>query len=155
MCILVVQPRQPPAQQARGHGHDAAVDFADAALRIGGVFVFDDGAHVAVSGTLDAAITRGVGQLQCEQGQALAATGGQQRGQRVGLGQRHVARQHQRDTVVGQQRQRLLHRVPGAELRLLAGKFQAKTAFCGRKSSACRFNFDSTMPCNHHRLPRR
>ena len=155
MCILVVQPRQPPAQQARGHGHDAAVDFADAALGVGGVFVFNDGAHIAVSGTLDAAVARGVGQLQREQRQTLSAACGQQRGQGVGLGQRHVAGQHQRDAVVGQQRHCLLHRVAGAQLRLLACKLQAQSASRARQLCASRFYFDSTMPRNHHRLPRR
>jgi hypothetical protein len=91
--------------------------------------VLDDGAHLRRSlsaGTHDAAVAGGVGHAEREQRQALAVALGDQGLQRGGLGQRHVSRQHQRDAVVGQQGQGLLHRVAGAQLRLLAREFEAQ-----------------------------
>ena len=65
--ILVVQTRQPAAQQLCGHGHDAAVDFMNGALGVAGVFVLDDGAHLGGrlrAGANDAAIAGRVGHVE-------------------------------------------------------------------------------------------
>ncbi|MMZ70254.1 hypothetical protein D1872_332530 [compost metagenome] len=44
--------------------------------------------------------------------------------QRLCLRQRHIARQHNHHAVIGQGRHRLLHSMTGAQLLLLAYKFQ-------------------------------
>jgi hypothetical protein len=157
--VPVVQPRQPAAQQAGRHGHDAAVDFPDLALGRARVLVFDDGPHLRRSlgaGAHDAPIAGRVGHAQREQGQALAVALRQQGLQRGRLGQRHIARQHQRDAVVGQQRQRLLHRVAGAELGLLARKLQPQRRIrAGARwphTLAGGLDLCRAVPRDHHRL---
>ncbi len=151
--IALVQLRQPGAQQPRRGGHDAAVDFVYGPLRRAGVFVLDDGLHAAVRGALDAPVAARVGQAQREQRQLLARAHLQQGAQRGGLGQGHIAREHQRHPVVGQQRQRLLHRVAGAQLGLLAHAAQ-----CQRQRRAPvgqrRLHLLGLVPGHHHRLPR-
>ena len=73
--VVVGQPCQPATQQARGHGHDAAVDLGDGTLGVGGVFVLHDTLHRAFGIAHDAAIARGVGQGHCEQRQLPAGAG--------------------------------------------------------------------------------
>ena len=108
--VLVVQPGQPGFEQTRGHSHDAAVHLADGALRVAGVFVFDDGLD-GITHAHDAAVTRGVGHVDGQQCQMLAAALVDQRLQGVGLGQRHIAREDHHHTIVGQRGHGLLHSV--------------------------------------------
>ena len=120
-----------PLLEPRGRrGHDAGVDLGDLALQRRRVLLFDDGPHqanaVGVAGldvAHDAAVAERVGQIDGQQREVLAGAGRDQRAQRLGADQRHVAVEHQRDAVVGQHRHRLLHRVAGAELRHLAHEF--------------------------------
>ena len=122
--IVVVQLGQPGFEQARRHGHDAAVDLADAALLVAGVFLLDDGLHLASCVAHDAAVTRGIGKLDGEQRQLFAAAGCNQGLQRIGLRERHIAREHHHCRLIGQMGRSLLHRVASAELGHLAGKLQ-------------------------------
>ena len=68
-----------------------------------------------------AAIACGVGKLDGQQRELLAAASVNQGLQGVGLGQRHIARQHHHHTIVRQQRQGLLHRMAGTQLLRLNG----------------------------------
>ena len=126
--VLVVQPGQPRFEQFGRHGHDAAVHLFDGVLRGRGVFVFDDGLHAPGSRAHDAAIARGVGKVDRQQGEIGAIAGRNQVTQSVSLGQRHIARQNNHHAVIGQHGHSLLHGVAGAELRLLAHKLQVKAA---------------------------
>ena len=76
--IVVVQACQPSTQQTGGNGHDAAVNFLNKALLGCGVFFFHDGLHLRLSVAHQAAIARGCGGLQSQQGQVLAVAHGQQ-----------------------------------------------------------------------------
>ena len=89
--ILVVQTGQPGFEEARGHGHDAAVNLLNLALHIAGVFVLDDGLHCFTFSN-DAAIARGVGKVDGQQRQLMTAALGDQRLQGFSLGQGHVPR---------------------------------------------------------------
>ena len=71
----------------------------------------------------DAPVSRGVGHVHSQQRELAASAVGDQPLQGVGLNQRHVAVQNQRDAVIWQRGHGLLHRMPGAELRLLACEF--------------------------------
>ncbi len=78
--IAVVQPGQPALEQAGGHGHHAAVDFADFALRLGRVLVLDDGHDLTAPlfrGADDAPVARGVVELDGQQREPLAGAGRQ------------------------------------------------------------------------------
>ena len=99
------------------------------ALGVAGIFLLDDGPHLArglATRANDAPIAGRVSHVQRQQRQPLAVTFSQQSRQGVNLRQRYVARQHQRNPVVGQQRQRLLYGMPRAQLWLLPGKFTMK-----------------------------
>ena len=102
-----------------GHGHDAAVHLLNLALRLGRVFVLDDGLHLSAL-THDAAVARRIGKVDGQQGQLLAAALLNQRLQGVGLRQGHIARQNHHHAIVGQCRHSLLHSVTGAQLGFLA-----------------------------------
>jgi len=147
--ILIVQTRQPGFEQARGHGHDAAVDLADLALCIAGVFLLDDGLYLPGSAAHDAAVAGGVGHLDGEQGQLVARAGGDQGLQGVGLGERHIARKDNDQAVVGQVRHSLLHSVAGAQLGHLAGELQAFAAVCGAERG---FDLFGAMTGDDHGL---
>jgi hypothetical protein len=88
--------------------------------------------HRAIGAAHDAAIARGVGQAHGQQRQLLRpappAMQPPARAAVAGLGQRHIAREHDHGAVVLQLRHGLLHGVAGAQLRLLAHKFQVKLA---------------------------
>ena len=68
----------------------------------------------------DPPVSIGLLEIDGEQAQALGAGGLEQAAQRVGPGQRHVAIQDQGGHGVVEMRQRLHHRMAGAELRRLA-----------------------------------
>jgi hypothetical protein len=75
---------------------------------------------------------------------------------RGGLGQRHVAREHQRDAVVCQQGQGLLHCVAGAELGLLARELQGHLGAGGlAETAAGSLNLVRAVPGDDHCLARR
>jgi hypothetical protein len=104
-----------------GRGHHAGVDLADLALRGRRVLVLDDAQHPRRPPHRDdAAVAGGVGQLDGQQRQALPGAVVDQVARRGPLHQRHVAIEDQGGALVVQLRQRLLHRVAGAELRHLA-----------------------------------
>jgi len=87
------------------------------------VFLFHDGLHgiaLASPAPNNAAIARGIGQTNGQQRQLVTAALRDQGLQGVGFGQRHVARQDHHHPIVGQHGHGLLHRVAGAQLRLLA-----------------------------------
>ena len=119
LCIAVVQSRQPSAQQTGGHGHDAAVNFLDASLLVRRVFVFHNGGDLLGSSAQNASIAAGRRGLQGQQSQMFGIAQLQQGLQGVGLYQGHIARQNQRDTIVIQHGNGLLHGVAGTELRHL------------------------------------
>ena len=150
--VAVVESRQPAAQQAGRHRHDAAVDLGDAVLRVSRVLVLDDGLHVANRVAHDAAVAGRVGHLQRQQCQVFTAADLQQRLQRLGPGQRHIARQHQRDAVISQHRQRLLHRVAGAELGLLAHELQRQ--LCAGQRGQGGLDLFSAVAGDHYCLTR-
>ena len=153
--VVVVQALQPPFQLRSRHSHDAAVSLGDDPLRDRCILVFHDGQHITVghrSTPHNASITRGINHLQGQQRQLGARTRGDQVEQGGGPGQGHIARQHHHDAVVGQHRHRLLHGVPGPQLRLLAHKLYRKRACSPRIYCASCFYFDSTVTGDHHRL---
>ena len=125
---MVVQTRQPGLEQFGGHRHDAAVDLANGALCVAGVFVFDNGLHLALGIAHDAPVAGWVVERDGQQSQVLSCTRVDQGLQGVGLGQGHIAREHHHDAIVWQVRHRLLHRVAGAQLRHLAREFEARIA---------------------------
>ena len=96
---------------------NSGVDLAHGALGRCRILFLDDAPHLAVA-TDDATVAMRVVEQHGEEPH-FAAGSDQQALQRGGRHQRHVAVQHQRVCVVGQVRQRLHHRVPGAQLRLL------------------------------------
>ena len=125
--IFVVEPAQPVAQQARGQGHDAAVNFGDGALGLAGVLVLNNRQHSPPGRSAhNAAVAAGIRQGQREQGQLPAVAKGQKRLQSGGLGQGHVAGQNERDAVILKLGQGLLHRMAGAQLRLLPNALQGQ-----------------------------
>ena len=141
--VVVLQPRQPGLEQARRHRHDAAVDLADRQLTGAGILLLDDGPHrrvVATAVAHDAAISHGVVQLQSQQCQFVAAAQVDQLAQGFDLRQRHVAAEHHHDAVIGQHRHRLLHRVAGAELRLLAHTLQLQCSQHAAGRATCRLD---------------
>jgi hypothetical protein len=146
--VVVGQAREPGFEQARRHGHDAAVDFIDGALGFARVLVLDDARHLSCAIAQDAAVARGVGQAHGQQRQLPAGhglRGRHQRAQRGRLRQRHVAREHDHRAVVRQARHGLLHGVAGAQLRLLAHTFHVKLACNARQSCGSRFYFCSAV----------
>ena len=70
------------------------------------------------------------------------------------MSQRHIARKHQRDAVVSQQRHSLLHRMACAQLRLLTCKLHVKSAYNPLKLCASSFYFNSAMTCDDDRTTR-
>ena len=146
--VVVGQARQPGRQQARGHGHDAAVDLGDGALGLARILVLDDARYAAIGCAQDAAVASGVGQLDGQQRQLPAGHGlrcRDQSAQGVWLGERHVARQHDHRAILAQVRHRLLHGVAGAKLRLLAHKLKVKTAYSACCACGGSFYFHSTV----------
>ena len=121
--------------------------------------MLDDALHAAVRGAHDAAVARRVGQRHGEQREPLALRRGDERAQRVGLRERHVPREHEHEAVVREQRRRLLHRVPGAQLRFLAHALQlelmVKIAINAHGTGASSFYFRSAVPRHHDHAPRR
>src|SRR5476649_2349523 len=116
--VVVRQGRQPAFQVRGRRDHDAAVDFLDRPLGVGGVLFLDDGDNIAVF-TDDATQSVGI-ILHHGQDAKLVATGRlDQAPQRGGRRQRHVAVQDQRRHAVVQFRQRLHDGVAGAQLRFL------------------------------------
>ena len=98
------------------------------------------------------AIAGGVGHVQGQQGQVFTAAQVQQRAQRSGLRQGHIARENQGHTVVCQHRNGLLYGMAGAQLRFLPHKLQTQRGRGqGRQSG---FHHLCTVSGNHHRLPR-
>ena len=79
----------------------------------------------------DAAVAGRVVHVHRQDRQLVDAGGGDQALQRRGIGQRHVAVQHQRRHRVVQMRRGLRHRVAGAELRLLAGETSGRVLPAG------------------------
>ena len=151
--VVVVKPAQPLAQQTRGQGHDAAVNFGDGALGLAGVLVLNNRQHSPPGRSAhDAAVAAGVRQVQGEQSQLTTVAKGQQRLQSVGGGQGHVARQDKRDAVILKLGQGLLHRMAGAQLRLLPHALQGQVH---RAASQRGLHHFSTVSGNHHRLPGR
>ena len=151
--IFVVQPAQPVAQQARGQGHDAAVNFGDGALGLAGVLVLNNRQHSPPGRSAhNAAVAAGLRQGQREQGQLPAVAKGQQRLQSGGLGQGHVAGQNERDAVILKLGQGLLHRMAGAQLRLLPYALQGQVH---RAASQRSLHHLGTVSGNDHRLPGR
>jgi hypothetical protein len=73
----------------------------------------------------------GLLEVDGEQAQSVGAGSLEQAAQRVGPGQRHVAVQDQRGRSIVEMRQRLFHRVAGAELRRLARPGEIGCAECG------------------------
>ena len=115
--IVVRQAREPLPQPMRRSDQDAGVDFAQCAFRRRRVLFLDDAAYPAVTAN-DAAVAVRIVQQHRQQPDA-APRRHHQPLERCRRNQRHIAVKHQRMRVVGQQRQRLHHRVPGAELRFL------------------------------------
>ena len=148
--ILVVQTRQPGLQQPGRHCHDAAVHLMDRQLFRCGVFLFRNRAHCALRAARahDAAIAGGVRKIDGQQRQLVSATRRHQRTQGVDAGQRHIAREHDHDAVIGQLRHRLLHGVAGAQLWLLSYEINAQSACSPRIHCAGCFHFHSTMTGN-------
>ena len=129
--------------------------------------MFHNGLH-GLALTHDAAITGGVGHLQGQEGQTAGVVGvlvftglagGNKLAQGVGPGQWHIAREHQHQRVVGQQRQRLLHGVAGAELRFLAHTLnrQGNAGFIRARGHRDQAGLHLVSPVagDHHHLTRR
>ncbi len=116
--IIVVEPRQPIAQPRGGDRQQAGVAFADRALLLVGVLLFDDAADAAAGIAHDAAIAGGIVQRHGDEGESVGS-GGSEVAQRLGADQRHVAVEHQHRAAVIHAGQRLRHRMAGAELALL------------------------------------
>ena len=94
------------------------------------VFLLDDARHLAVLIAHDAAVAAGIVERDGEHAVAASARAVGQRLQRAGARERHVAVQHQRGHGRIEQRQRLLHRVAGAELLLLHGELDVRRRYC-------------------------
>ncbi|MGF6635480.1 hypothetical protein OKW39_002631 [Paraburkholderia sp. MM6662-R1] len=117
---VVVFERREPAGKARGRrDDDAGVDFGDLQLLGTRVLLLDDALHVAVLIAHDAAVTGRDVERDGEHAVAVLAGTPGQCAQRLRTRERHVAIKHQRGQRWIEQRQRLLHRVAGAELLLL------------------------------------
>ncbi|OIQ72175.1 hypothetical protein GALL_462010 [mine drainage metagenome] len=126
--VVVAQASQPALQMRHRRAQNAGIAFVNGTLRGAGVLVFDDALHRTVRVAQNAAIAVRMREFHGEQGQRSGLCLGDQRQQAARRNQRHVAIQHQADAVGRQQRHRLLHRVAGAELRLLQGEAQAGPA---------------------------
>ena len=70
--VAVVQPCQPALEQFGGRGENAAVDFRDGQLLGRAVFLFDDACDLPRRIAQHAAIAKGVGHVQGQQGQLAA-----------------------------------------------------------------------------------
>ncbi len=115
---VVVGDSAEPALERRSRGdQDAGVHLTDRALFGRRVFVFDDADHASVAAH-DAAIAGRIAHLDRQQRHG-AFRRLDQSIERGVLGERHVAVQHQRRPAIVQMRDRLLHRMAGAQLRLL------------------------------------
>ncbi len=90
----------------------------------------------------DSAVAVGIGQLDGQQREALAAATGRQGTRRAGRDERHVAIEDQRGAAGMQQRRGLLHGMARAELWLLAHEAQPLP---GRVL----FDVGSPVPCHH------
>jgi hypothetical protein len=121
LCVVVLQRRDPALQRRGRRRHHAGVDLAQRAFVFARVLVLDDRAHAAAGAAHDAAVAARVGEGDRQQRQLRAAAGRGQRGGGGGAHERHVAVEDQRRLeALVERRQRLQHRVAGAELRLLA-----------------------------------
>ena len=112
--------------------------------------MLDDPLDGAASTAHDAAITGGVHQVDRKDGQLAARGRIHQRLERFRAGERHIAIQHQGEVVgagVGQQRQGLHDRMPGAQLRLLLGEIDV-----GRDQ--CLAHRLAAVAVDHHDAPR-
>ena len=122
--IVGTQLTQVAAQHAGRQRQHTGVAFAHSQLCGRGVFLFDDGAYAPAVIAQDAAITSGVVQHDRQQGQLARPGQRQQRTQRVGLHQRHIAIQHQHGVIIRHLRQGLSHRMSGTLLLGLQGPAQ-------------------------------
>jgi hypothetical protein len=112
--------------------------------------LLDDALHRAGIVAHDAAIARGIGHGHGQQRHLVAAGGIEQTLQRVGLGQRHITRQHHDQAIVLERRHGLLHGMAGAQLGLLAHKLQVHGAIRAIGGGDGSFHFRSTMARHHH-----
>ncbi|MPM42586.1 hypothetical protein SDC9_89252 [bioreactor metagenome] len=155
--VVVVQARQPLLQVLDRRGHDAAVDLANGAFGIAGVLVLDDALHLAVGVAHDAAVAGGIGQAHRQQRQLVAARRLHQIGHRGRLREWHVTGEHYHHALIGGQLGHgLLHRMAGAELRLLAHELRVELSV--RRQLECaagRFHLVGTVPRHHHHAARR
>ncbi|MNV03859.1 hypothetical protein D3C71_941420 [compost metagenome] len=112
--VRIGELRQPTAQCRGFGGDDAGIDGADAALFVGGVFLLDDRADLALGIAHDAPVAGRVGNLGHQHGQAARLR--QQVAQRLAADQRHIAVQHQNGCRIRHFRHGLQHGMPGAQL---------------------------------------
>ncbi len=104
--VLVGQPPQPARKAGRGQRHDARIHFAQSTLLGGRVGFFHDALDRFLGGPDDAAIARGIVEFR---GQHCHSSFRRrdERPQRVGLYQRHVAVQDERHRRVRERGERL------------------------------------------------
>ena len=129
--VAVTELPKPALEELGFHRQHAGIAFADPALARAGIVLFDHAQYLALGVAHDSAITGGVGKLRREQAHALGACEFEQRLQRLGSDQRHVAVEHQHQVAVGHARQRLLHCMPGAKLLALQHPAQGRRAHRG------------------------
>ena len=116
---VVVRQATQPFIKARGrHGHDAGIDFTDAAFSRRRILLLDDTYNLPGVVAHDTPIAVRIGQLDSQDGQSVVSSV-YEPVQCFGLYQWHVTVQDERRALVFQMRQGLLHGVPGAELGLL------------------------------------
>ena len=122
-----VRAREPaPAAAARRDQH-AGVDLADRRSP-GSRRLLDDAPQPAAAIAHDAAVAGRIGELRRQQREAVGAGAREQRAQRLGAQQRHVAVEHQHLVRIGNRGHRLLQRVAGAELLALLRPVQRSDA---------------------------
>ena len=118
--VLVLHAREPPRQPRRTGGEEAGIPLADRAFGLGRVLVLDDAQHAPPGVADDAAVAGRVRHHGRHHAEA-ALRRLDQGTQRVGTNQRHIAIKHEDMGIGIDQRQRLHHGVPRAQLRLLLG----------------------------------
>ena len=142
--ILGADLAEPAGEALAVQRHEAGVDFANGALGVRRILLFDDALDVAIGAAHDAAIPLRISHFSrhhCEP----AFAGLDQALQVLRRDERHIAVQDQDVAVAARVLHRLLHRVSGAELLGLQHPLHWRIGECGA-------HFLGAMAVNHQSL---
>ncbi|MNF81908.1 hypothetical protein D3C84_641990 [compost metagenome] len=121
--IVVGETAHPLPQFCERQGQDAGVAFGDRSFGFVGVFLLDDGRHLASGVAHDTAVAGRIVQFNGEQAQLLRRDFREQALECFDLNERHVTVENQ-DSVGFDERYGLGHGMAGAELLVLKDKIQ-------------------------------